>query len=347
MSKKIFIIFVLLFTQCKKTFEPASQDLKQKYFNTLNLDEALAEAEDISDLYSIIIGSHNELIIENYYNGFEPDSVHDVRSVTKSITSILIGIAIDKGYLANVDQKMADYLLPIIGSIDQDKNAITIEHLLTMSGGFEWVEFGDWSEYNNWRRADDQISYILDKPVIHTPGQIFNYNDAASHLLSVIGSEASGMDLVDFAQQYLFDPLNISPKPWIRDNRGYPFGCVALYLTPMDMYKIGMMYLHKGVYNGYRVISEQWINNSTEAKISTGNVIPYASNYGYLWWIDDIDGINYYMAMGYGGQFIVAVPGKKLVIVATCKWNIPGHQADQNWYDTATLIIKKIIPSTK
>ena len=343
----LILILILFLSGCQKSFDPVKPDLAAHYFDIDSLNEALNDAANVKDLYSLLIGRYGELIVEKYYNNHEPNSLHDVRSVTKSITSILVGIALDKGYISGADQMMHEYLNPIVDSIETDKLQISIEHLLTMSGGFEWVQFGDWSEYSNWRRADDQINYILEKPIIHTPGQIFNYNDAASHLLSVIVAEASGMDLKDFAQQYLFDPLSIESRSWIKDNRGYPLGCVALYLTSRDMYKIGTMFLQNGMYNGQRIVSEDWVQKSTEAQISTAGVIPFGANYGYLWWVDESDDIGYYMAMGYGGQFILVVPEKNLVIVATCDWHLSEIQTSQNWFNIISLVVNKIIPAAK
>jgi len=340
-------IFIFLFFSCQTKFDPVNSDQIALNFNEELLNEAFDEAANMDDLYSLLIGKGENLIIENYYNNFAADSLHDVRSVTKSITSILVGIAIDKGYITDTNQKMYTFFGSILDSIARDKLQIEIEHLLSMSGGFEWVPFGDWSEYSNWRNANDQINYILNKPIITTPGQVFNYNDAASHLLSVVVGEATNMDVIDFAQQYLFDPLNINSHSWIRDNRGYPLGCVALALTPTDMYKIGLMYLQNGVYDGKRVVSENWVSTSTQAHIFTGNVIPYGQNYGYLWWIDEKDDNTYFMAMGYGGQFIVVVPEKNLVVVATNNWRLSGYRAGQNWYNTISLIVNKIIPAAK
>jgi CubicO group peptidase (beta-lactamase class C family) len=343
----IFLLFLSLYIGCKKNLEAVNQDLTAHYFDTDLLNEALEDANNISDLYSLLIGRNGDLIIENYYNGQGPDSLHDVRSVTKSITSILVGIAIDKGYISNTNQLMYTFFGSLVDSIGRDKLKISIDHLLTMSGGFEWVPFGDWSEYNNWRNATDQINYILNKPIISAPGEVFNYNDAASHLLSVIVQEAVGIDLLEFAQQYLFNPLDIPPRPWITDNRGYPLGCVALFLTSKDMYKIGKMFLQNGIFNGNRIVSEKWIQKSTQVQISTGGVIPFGVNYGYLWWIDYTNGIKFYMAMGYGGQFIVLAPEKNLIVVATCDWHLNENLTGQNWYNTISLIVNKIIPAAK
>jgi len=345
--KNVVLILILIsfLSGCLKNLDPVNPDLAAHHFDIDMLNEALDDAANMNDLYSLLIGKNGDLIIENYYNNHGPDSLHDVRSVTKSITSILVGIAIDKGFISDSNNLIHEYLNPIVDSIGPDKQQISIEHLLTMSGGFEWVPFGDWSEYSNWRRANDQIDYIMNKPIINTPGQTFKYNDAASHLLSVIVAEASAMDLQDFTQQYLFDPLGIESRPWITDNRGYPLGCVALYITSRDMYKIGRMFLQNGTYNGRRVVSENWVQTSTEVQITTGGVIPFGNNYGYLWWVDESDDIEYYMAMGYGGQFIMVIPEKNLVVIATCDWHLNENQTSQNWYNIISIIVNKIIPA--
>ncbi len=316
----------------------------------IDMDELIAaysQAREITDIKSLLVGRNGVLVAEEYFNGHGQENQHDIRSVTKSILSILIGIAIDKGFITSVDQSISDFLGGVVDSLDNDKRNITIRHLLTMSSGLEWAEFGDWSEYNRWRAAEDQINYILGKQVIHTPGSVFDYNDGASHLLSVILSEASGISTYQFADKYLFTPLDIGQRIWPVDSRGYCLGCVALQLTSRDMYKLGILYLQGGIYHGKKIVSQEWIRNSTAVQIQTKIALPYGSNYGFLWWMDRAESWNFYYAMGYGGQFIFNVPGANLVVVSTCEWQGVGNRADGNWYNIINLIVNKIVPAVK
>jgi CubicO group peptidase (beta-lactamase class C family) len=216
-----------------------------------------------------------------------------------------------------------------------------------MSGGFAWTEFGDWSEYTNWNNAPNQLEYILNKPLIHSPGIVFNYNDAACHLLSLIITQASGMDTHEFAEQYLFTPLGIEETAWLVDRQGYPKGCTGLQLTPHDMFKLGQLYLQGGQYNGEQIISSEWVDESTRPQITTQGVIIYGANYGYLWWNDTVRGYQTYMAMGYGGQFIFCVPRLNLAIISQCLCNVGDQQAGINWTTIIDAIVNQILPAVR
>ncbi len=337
-NKILLLIILLSLSFCEDNTSDLYQDEK--------LEIALNNAEEFESLLSLLISRNGKLVVEEYYNGYSQDSLHDVRSVTKSITSILVGIAIDKGFIESEKDYISKYLKPIVDIWESDKDSITIEHLLTMTGGFLWTPIGDWSDYSKWYNASDQIDFVMRRPILENPGEVFNYNDGASHLLSVIVSEASQMSTSDFADKYLFGPLGIDTRPWDMDNRGYQKGNVALSLQSMDMIKIGKLYLNHGKWKNERIISSSWIENSTRKHIDTFSGY-FGRGYGYLWWIDEKDGMEYYFANGYGGQFIVVVPDLDMVITATNNWRIPENKANSNWYETASLIIDQIIPSVK
>ena len=349
----LFIILgtVILFQNCEKNPEEIALSpyplADANDINGQRLAEAFTTVRQIPQMKAFLVARNGTIVAEENFNDFHPNSLHDVRSATKSITSILIGIAVKKGFIQRIDQSIADYLEPLVEIFPEEKRAITIRDLLTMSGGFAWTEFGDWSEYSNWNNAPNQLEYILNKPVIHSPGTIFNYNDGACHLLSLIIAQASGMDTHDFAKQYLFSPLGIEGTAWLIDREGYPKGCVGLQISPHDMFKLGQLYLQGGEYNGARIVSSEWVNESTRPQISTNGVIPYGSNYGYLWWNDTIHGYQTYMAMGYGGQFIFCVPRLNLVVVSQCLWNVGDQQAGMNWMTIIDVIVNQILPAVR
>ena len=312
------------------------------------LAEAYSAAESIQGMKSLLVGRNGVLAAERYFNGQGPDSLHDVRSVTKSVVSILIGIAIDRGFIKSVDQPIGDFLNPIVDNLDPVKSQITLRQLLTMSGGFEWAKFGDWSEYSRWSAAPDQIAYVLNQRLIHAPGQVFNYNDGASHLLSVILSRACGLSTLDFAEKCLFEPLGIPRRPWAVDKQEFNKGCVALQLTARDMIKLGMLFLQNGTFEGRTVVSPEWVRASTHASIRTGLTVPYGSAYGFLWWIDSAHSRDFYYANGYGGQFIFNVPGLNFTAVATCDWRSPSDaQANDHWYRVISLIVDTLLPAVR
>jgi CubicO group peptidase (beta-lactamase class C family) len=355
-SQRFFILFQLisigiLFTSCEKNPEGINSSAyplaDANGIDSQQLIQTFNTLRTIPQMKAFLVARNGVIVAEENFNQYHPKSLHDVRSVTKSITSILIGIAIEEGFIQNIDQSIADYLEPLMEVFPEEKRAITIRHLLTMSGGFAWAEFTDWSEYSNWNSAPNQLEYILNKPLVHPPGTVFNYNDGACHLLSIIIAQASGMDTHEFAKQYLFIPLGITGTVWLNDNQGYPKGCVGLQLSPHDMFKLGQLYLQGGEYQGERIISSEWVNESTRPQISTQGAVIYGENYGYLWWNQTIRGHQTFMAMGYGGQFIFCVPQLNLVVVSQCLWNVGDQQAAENWMTIIDLIVDQILPTVR
>jgi len=182
--------------------------------------------------------------------------------------------------------------------------------------------------------------------MINLPGDYFNYNNGTAHFTSAILSKAVDTSTLQFAVENLFKPMGIETPHWEVDKRGINNGAAGLSLTPTDMLKIGRLYLNKGIFNGKRVVSEDWIAKVSSFKISTHNIEPFGPEYGYLWWIGNKNKHSYYFANGYGGQFIVVVPDMELIVVATNRWSgVSLTTANQQWYSTLSLIIDRIIPA--
>jgi CubicO group peptidase (beta-lactamase class C family) len=320
--------------------------------NEQQLNDSFTTLGNVRGMKSIIVSRNDTIVKEQYFYSSGPNIAHDVRSVTKTVTALLIGIAIDKGYISSVEEEIGKFLSPLVGNISPDKSELKIKHLLTMSSGLEWYEWGNYgeynNEYNNWWRSSDQITYLLNRNFLHTPGSYFNYNSAGSHLLSIIVSQATGMSTEDFAMQFLFDPLEINFSSWIKDQRGYNNGAAGLSITPYDMQKIGSLLLNKGLYKNKRIVSEKWVNEQLNFYIFTRDANSFANGYGYQTWLWNNGNTSYFDAMGYGGQFILVVPTKKLVITASCDWqSFNSSTADNNWYTIMSTIANSIIPSFK
>lgn len=334
---KIFLLLLLVLPQisCEENTVGTSAALEEVFLN----------AEQLPNLKSLIVYKDNSIIKEKYFHNGAADIEHDIRSVTKSVMSTLIGIAIDKGFIQSEDQTINVFLDPLVGNLDSAKSKIRIRDLLSMSSGFYGNELSSSSEYNNWISAPNQLLYTLSQPLVSQPGQTFYYNSGASHLLSIILTQATGMSSYNFAKQYLFLPLGISDHNWSTDKQGSNNGAAGLRLTPQDMLKIGILYLNGGIYNNTQVLPRSWITKATTAKITTGTVIPFASNYGYLWWNGRAHSRSYFFANGWGGQFILVVPELSLIVVASNEWSgIPSAIAGEQWYNTLNLIINEIIP---
>jgi len=345
-----FFILLLLFISCKKTDREDRFPLAEKH----NIDETLLtvafdEMKKVEGYLSLIVSRDGVTVAEeySYYKSYGPDSIKNIMSVTKTFTGVLVGIALEKGFIESVNDPISKYLTGIVTFPDDNKARITIDQLLKMSFGHSWNGTSTSSLFEEcFFESDDNLQYIIDLPLVSTPGTVFNYSDGASHLLSVIISEAAGINTRDFAKTNLFDPLGIKEFTWEEDDRGYPIGAAYLRITPSDMVKFGNLILNKGKYNGTQIVPESWITTMTSPKISTNNDVLYGPEYGYQIWLGNAGGYEYYMAMGWGGQFIFILPGYNTVITATC-WtsDLSYEEAGKHWTQIIRIIVEKIFPA--
>lgn len=332
--------FIIMLTDCSKDSLTAPEVDKQK------LNDAFVQAEQISGLKSLVVSKNGVIIKEQYWRTGGAYKPHDVRSVTKSVTGILIGIAIDKGYIKSVDQTIGEFISLLVPGMSVEKADIKIRHLLTMSSGFSGNELAYVSEYNNWINSPNQVQTLVNKLLVAQPGETFNYNSAALHLLSVILTRATNMKTQDFAKQYLFDPMGITQNYWEQDRQGYNNGGAGLNVTPHDMIKIGQLILDRGQYNGQKIVSPEWIDQAVSTQISTNGVLMYGPGYGFCWWTGQNDKGNYAFANGWGGQFIFVFPKLKLIVTTTNNWSgVDATSANNNWVNTINLIMGSIVPA--
>ncbi len=312
------------------------------------LDEAYARARETPGIRSLLVQRDGVLIAEEYFKGSAADSLYQVWSVTKSVMSILTGIALEEGYLTSLDQTLEDFLPPLVDSLPEDKGRITIRDLLSMTTGLRWHELDGGDEYNRWVTSGDMIQYVIDLPWIQPPGEAFHYNTGATHLLSVILTEATGTPTLDFAREHLFGPLGIERAEWWTDERGYYTGGMGLNLRPRDMLKIGEIYLREGVWDATRIVPRAWVEESTAPHIPTNGAIPFCPEYGYLWWLGRAQGRDFYLADGYAGQFILVAPDLDLVVVATSGWHgLTWDEAGAQWSGVIGVLVDGVLPSVQ
>ena len=347
----ILSVSILLFlsVSCKHNESIKRFPLADQYdIDEEQLISAFDEMRNVDGALSLIVCRDGTIVAEEYYyyNDFGPDSIKNVMSVTKSFTGVLVGLAIDKGYIESVNDPISKYLHGIVTFPDETKANITIDQMLKMSFGHSWNGTSFNSLYDTWINSEDQLQFIIDLPLVNTPGTVFNYSDGASHLLSVIISKSTGQNTLDFARDNLFDPLEIQRFEWATDNQGYPIGAAGLRIIPHDMVKFGNLILNNGQYNGKQVVPESWITTMTETKIFTDDDVLYGPEYGYQIWIGSSQGHKYIFAMGWGGQFIFIVPGHNLVVTATC-WtsDLDWQEAGQHWTSIIRIIVEKILPA--
>ena len=268
------------------------------------------EADRIPSVRSLLIQKNGELLAGRYFDGDRPGRKRNTKSASKSIISLLAGIAIEKGYIRSVDDSISTYLPGYFEDIeDPEKRSITIKDLLTMRAGLETTSFHN---YGAWVTSNDWVRYTLDQPMVDRPGGDMVYSTGISHLLSVIISEASGMSTRQFAQEYLFDPLDIRPGGWDRDPDGHYMGGNNLALAPADLLKIGQMILNGGSWQGRQIINKEWLADSFST-YTRSNYNPY--DYGYMWWNREVAGYKTYFAWGYGGQYLFLIPELDGVVV--------------------------------
>lgn len=265
-------------------------------------------------LHSVLIAKNGKLVWEKYFDGFYIDDLNSLESCTKSIGSILIGIAIDEGFIENVDQAVLDFFPSYKEELNQEWNNLELKHLLTMSTGLNWDRDLHDGIYGI---SGDVIETTFQQKFSQEPGKVFEYRNPQTDLLSGIIINSSKMSPQDFADRYLFTPLNIDDFNWQNfKSTNYPLMSGSLALSSRNMLKIGQLVLDKGKWNGQQVVSEDWIHESTSFKIQTDQTF----GYGYLWWIAESTiepHLQAVFAMGISGQFIVIIPEGNLVVVTT------------------------------
>lgn len=343
-------LFVLAIVLLSFVQACASDPAGPKVTGTQGIDNAtlnavFAHARGMPRGLSLVVQRNGVLVREEYFNGSTQSYVHDVRSVTKSVISILIGIAIEKGFIPSVDEPVGTYLQPLVDDLRPEVASVPIRQFLKMSSGLDWHELDGGDSYDTWVTSDDMIQHVVDLPMVHSPGARFLYSTGASHLLSVVLTEATGQSTSDFAREHLFDPLGIGATTWLQGNRGYNTGGMGLGIRARDMAKIGQLFLDNGSLNGSQVVPAQWISESTAPLLPTRVTVRH---YGYLWWIGTVGGETFYLASGYGGQFILIHPGLDLVVVSQAWWSgIGWDNADDQWLELYRLIVEELLPGVK
>ena len=284
--------------------------------------------DEVKNVHSILLVKNGKLVLEEYFYGTHRNQIHHIQSDTKSVISILIGIAIDKGFINDVNQPILDFFPEIIpANPNADKRLITLEHLLMMAPGLQCQDsyrYG-WRGLSEMRQSTDWIQFMLDLPMAEAPGAQFEYCNGASFLLSAIIQKATGIQTLQFAEQHLFGPLGITDLQWPANPQGITIGWGQMWLKPRDMAKIGYIMLKGGSWQGKPIVSHNWINESTQAHIKAGGY-----EYGYQWWrgktIKNNQIIEAFWAWGHGGQFIFVLPVLDAVVVFTAKHrDNPGY----------------------
>lgn len=326
-------------TSTWRTAAPQAVGLKPEDFVPLH-----HSAQEDERVHSIIIMRSGYIIFEEYYHGWSQNHYHNVNSVTKNVTSALVGIALREKGMALLNQSIFTFF-PEYAYLGEQENrkAILLHHLLSLTSGFKLL-----GDIDTFLEHTASLEGILSRPVAHEPGQVFSYDDIDIHLVSLILARVTGMSLVDLAQTYLFAPLGIwrdeqgraepwkygtaredTPHPWglwnspdhllwSIDRQGNRIGAFGLQLTTREMAKLGYLYLHQGMWDGQQIIPAEYVQASLRAYSTTAK----GADYGYCWYLTRFREHNSFWAIGFGGQLIVCFPDLDLIFAMTARPDI-------------------------
>src|SRR5258707_15016059 len=294
--------------------------------------------QDADDVHSVVVARHGRLIFERYFAGydepwghddkryeFDATMKHDMRSVSKSVVSLLAGIAIDRGLIQGVDAPVLQFFPELASAAPEGWMAVRLRDVLTMSSGISWDENRPWTDPKNDEphlgSETDPMRYILSKPIATPPGTQWNYNGGGVDLLGAIIARQSKQPLDVFAREALFAPLGITDFEWQTYQNGKISAAAGLRLRPRDATKIGQLMLNKGAWQGAQIVPADWIEQSTRPRFQAIGYFGGLFFYGRFWWLGrTLSGereVPWISAMGLGGQRIFIVPSLDLVVVST------------------------------
>ncbi len=302
-----------------------------------------AAADEDRAVHGILVAKGGTLVLEEYFAGyrfdyddpqfrgdpveFDESTRHNLMSITKAVTGALVGIAVDEGLIAGIDEPVVDYFNNDDDLGDGTKGRITVEHLLTMTSGLEWNEWDvpltdtDNNDLIQLFIVDDPIEYILANPVVHEPGTYWYYSGGDVNLLGEFFERSTGTSIDDFARTHLFEPLGITDYTWRYINPDIVYTSGELEMRPRDLAKFGWLYLNDGQWNGAQVIPSAWIDDSIREHVSIPGRAADGDGYGYQWFIQSYEHkgtmIDAVIRTGWGGQALALFPGLDTVVVLT------------------------------
>lgn len=310
MTSLVFLLTALFVASCVD---------KQVASESMPLDAALASfsSDEHDDLHSVVVIQESELIAERYFGDGDAETLVDVRSAGKSVTSLLFGIALDRGLIEDVDDPVEKYWPEASGTA---VGPIPLRHILDMRSGLAANDDLEGLPGNEdlMDASDNPLSFALGVPALEPPGQSYRYNSLTAYIAGVVIARATEQSLEDFAEEALFRPLGIERWKWEADRSGETKGQGNLFLTAEDFARVGEMVLKKGSYKGKRIVSEAWIEKSLSPRIDISASDPFASDYGSYWYRQNYligeRRVIVHFASGNGGNKIYVIPELDLVV---------------------------------
>lgn len=306
------------------------------------LAEAVDSAEALGFVRALLLIRNGRLVEESYFDNTTASTILDVHSVTKTVTALLVGMAVDDGVL-DVDDFMVDRLPP--DDVRPEHAPIRVRHLLTMTSGIEW---SDEEDLRPWLQSGRPVGYVLDKPVVASPGERFIYSTGGSQLLSAILGGAVGGDVQAFADERLFEPLGITEGYWLSTG-GQLIGGAGLGLRARDMARLGQLVLQRGRSGGRSLVSEGWIDEAFSEQVVLEGLDGFleGAGYGYQVWTERAERRSWVM-IGFGGQFVWMVPELDLVVVVASRWSTSDIEGSGAQTDALIPVIRDlVIPSVE
>ena len=286
----------------------------------------------------LLVTRHGKIVYEKYYSGFRADSMYNIWSITKSVMSMLTGIALERKELDSVQERVSP-LLPSVTTANINENCkdITLTHLMTMTSGLSWYKPGTTIAMRRYEEMDQ----IFACPPTNAPGSSFKYDGANAHAVSMLLQNTLGKPLNEYAENHLFRPLGIDKYKWEQDNSGYFLGSEGLYLTARDLAKLGYLMMMKGKWEGKQILTQDYSCASTTQQNPGG--FPGYDAYGFLWWVGKAAPYETFYALGSGGLLLAVTPALGLVAVVITDPNHP--KADL--YKPRQLYYDYVIPAAK
>ncbi|MBM9576330.1 serine hydrolase [Leptospira sp. 201903070] len=364
-SLSTFVLVLFLSAECKgsptvrDSANVCSQPKADFFWQTSNAKESGFDSEKLCNLlqesisekngyHSFLIERHGKLVIEIYHDGddkplslryglrlpfdgkstFDLQTLHDVRSVSKSVVSLLFGIAVEKGLIEGIDSSVLSSFPELGISKTDPRQKITWKHLLSMSSGLDWEEWRSGFFFSDetrlyWKK--NLVEFVFDRRVSEVPGTKFNYNGGGTSILAEILMKKTGKSLGELAGEWLFHPIGIKEFEWVEDRHKRALAFGGLRLRPRDMLKLGRLILNEGVWDKRQIVPKQWIQDSLESRIDT-NVTLFRNDgsslkYGFQWWIGETRlanrNVTWKAALGNGGQLIYVIPDLDMTVVTT------------------------------
>ncbi|WP_110684978.1 serine hydrolase domain-containing protein [Salinicola aestuarinus] len=283
-------------------------------------ERMIDQAAALPRSHTLIVAVDGNTVIDEGFRGHSTDATANIKSLSKTLLSALIGIAIERGVIESVDQPIVELLgNRVPAGIDPRVKTITVGQLLSMQAGLErtsGANYGGWVASPNW------VSDALTRPFVAEPGGRMLYSTGNSHLLSAALTQASGRSTLTLAREWLGAPLNIAIPPWTRDPQGIYFGGNEMGITPRALLRIAELYRQGGSLDGQRVLPRAWVTASWQPRTHS---FFNGHDYGYGWFLTELDGERAYYGWGYGGQLIYVIPSRRMSVVMTSDPTPPSN----------------------